>query len=352
MKIKKIIIWFSIIILFFLHGCNWDLKTTSISENNQKSLNFSSWDYDFYLSHNDLNRKYIVHVPKTYNKNEKTPVVLVFHWGGWNADNGPEYFGLNEKSENDGFIVVYVEWSGKKVLWKTFATWNAGRCCSSALKNNVDDVGFVSAMIEKLKSDFNADEKKIYATGMSNGAQMVYRLACELSDKIAAIAPSGSQGTFDNCQPKRPVPVLHIQGKIDPCSYYEWGTCWRCMADFWNKIWISVKSDDWKCIPIPDYINAWRIRNGCSDELSMTFENKGAICETYVDCQQNAEVTLCTVDGLGHNWSGQTTYGNNSCDKNPNWKVCKAWKEAVWPLNQDIIANDQIWDFFQKHPMN
>lgn len=316
------------------------------------SLPFGSGDYNFSLVHDGLTRTYKVHASSLYNKTKSTPLIIALHGGGGNAENGPRYFGLNEKSDKEGFIVVYPEGSGKKILGKTFAAWNAGKCCGDALKNNVDDVGFINAMIEKLKTDFNLDEKRIYATGMSNGAQMTYRLACEISDKIAAIAPSGSQGTFDNCQPKRPVPILHIQGKTDPCSLYEGGVCGRCMAEFWNEIGVPVQYDDWECISIPSYIDGWRIRNGCSDKTNVTFQNKGATCVTYQNCQQNTDVTLCTVDGLGHNWAGQTSYGVDACDRDPEGKICRTWKNKVGSLNQDLVANDQIWDFFKQHPMN
>ena len=86
--------------------------------------------------------------------------------------------------------------------------------------------------------DFNIDENSIYATGMSNGAQMCYRLACELADKIAAIAPCGSIGTFDNCTPSRSVPVMHFHGLEGPCCFYDGGQCGTCMAEFLNALGI------------------------------------------------------------------------------------------------------------------
>lgn len=345
--LRKLFI-FALIIITVLISLGFLKK---ITQEKTPTLPFSPGNHDFNLIHGGLTRFYNVHVPSGYDKTKATPLVLALHGGGGNAKSSPEYFELNSKSDKEGFIIAYPEGSGKKVLGKTFAAWNAGRCCSTALKDNVDDVGFIDTMIEKLKTNFNIDEKRIYATGMSNGAQMVYRLACELSGKIAAIAPSSSQGTFDDCQPKRPVPVLHIQGKNDLCSLYNGGECGRCMADFWRKIGVSVDYDNWDCIPIPTYVDGWRIRNGCSDKANITFQNRGATCKTYESCQQNAEVVLCTVDGLGHNWPGQTTYGVDACDSSPDGKICKTWKEAVGPLSQDLIANDQIWEFFKKHPM-
>lgn len=347
MNKKKVLIWMFVI---FLTIVIFGVISTIKNIQPQLDINVSahgSGDYDFTLEHDGLKRVYIVHVPEEYDNNSKTPLVIAFHGGGGNAISSPEYFGLNLKSDKEGFIVVYPEGTGKQILWKTFAVWNAGRCCGSAMRDNVDDVGFIDAMIDKLKAEFNIDEKRVFATGMSNGAQMVYRLACELPDKIAAIAPVGSHGTFDNCRPARPVPVLHIQGKVDPCSLYDGGVCGRCVAGFWRKIGIPVQEDTRECISIPGYIDGWRTRNGCSEKMNVTFQNKGAICVTYEDCQQNADVTLCTVDGLGHNWPGQKTYGIEACNTNPDGKICNAWKDSVGPLSQDLSANDIIWEYFE-----
>ncbi len=185
---------------------------------------------------------------------------------------------------------------------------------------------------------------------MSNGAQMVYRLACELSNEIAAIAPIASQGVFESCDPKRKVPVMHIHGKLDPCCLYEGGECGGCITEFFGKIGISVQYDDkWTCDSVPNYIDEWKTRNGCSDEKITTFQNKGAICQTYQGCQSNAEVTLCTIENLGHNWPGQESYALDACDSNSEGRICKAWETTVGPLSQDLIANDQIWEFFKKH---
>jgi len=299
MIIKKLLIWMGIIfsiIVFF--GAISIIKNSQPQLNNNISV-YGSGDYDFTLEYEGLKRVYVVHVPEEYDNNSKTPLVIAFHGGGGNARSSPGYFGLNLKSDREGFIVVYPEGTGKQILGKTSAVWNAGRCCGSAMQGNVDDVGFIEAMIDKIKSDFNIDEKRVYATGMSNGAQMVYRLACELSDKIAAVAPSGSQGTFDNCHPERPVPVLHIQGKADPCSLYDGGVCGRCMADFWRKLSIPVQYNSWECVSIPGYIDGWKTRNGCSDKTNVTFQNKGAICVTYEDYRAN--MTLYTMDGMRHN---------------------------------------------------
>ena len=84
---------------------------------------------------------------------------------------------------------------------KTLLTWNAWNCCGYALKNGIDDVDFIRALIEGLQKRYAIDSKRMFATGLSNGAMMSYRLACELSDKIAAIAPVAGGMNTDTCRP-------------------------------------------------------------------------------------------------------------------------------------------------------
>jgi polyhydroxybutyrate depolymerase len=334
-----------IITALFLSGC--------VKSKLQASPEFAlgPGDYDFSIEHDGLKRIYIVHVPPSYDVIKPTPLVLAFHGGGGNAEGSVEYFQLNSKSDDEGFIVVYPEGTGKLVLGKVFGSWNAGRCCPPALDNNVDDVGFVKKMIEKLENDFKIDENRVFATGMSNGAQMSYRLACELADKIAAIAPVASQGTFDNCIPSRPVPVMHFQGIEDPCTLYRGGQCGACMAEFFNKIGIPVEARTWDCVTIQAYIDKWVKINGCSNQSSVTYQNKDATCMTYDQCQDNSEVTLCLIEGMGHTWPGRTTYSARACKERPDGYLCRLWIETVGDLSDDIIANDAMWEFFKKHPM-
>src|SRR5437016_6447484 len=112
------------------------------------------------------------------------------------------FCGLNEKADRAGFLAVYPSGTGRL---ERALTWNGGNCCGYAMLNKVDDVAFTRGLLDDLAKAVLIDRKRVYATGMSNGAMMVYRLASELSDRIAAIAPvSGPMGTR-TCHPKRPV---------------------------------------------------------------------------------------------------------------------------------------------------
>lgn len=305
-------------------------------------------DYDFSLMHDGLNRIYKVHVPVSYT-GQPLPVVLAFHGGGGNAQGSVEFYGINGLADKEGFIVVYPEGTGKELNGKVFGSWNAGRCCSPASENKIDDVGFIAKMIAKLKDDFTIDERRIFAIGHSNGALISYRLACELSDQIAAIAVGGAQDSFDNCRPSRPIPLLHFHGSDDKCAPYQGGECGGCFADFLTASGIPSPRKTWECRPVPEYIDEWRQRNGCSDQTAVTFKNGNATCFTYQQCRDNADVTLCLVEGMGHTWPGRL-HKTDACKKFPNSKLCQTWMETVGETSNDISANDALWEFFQKHP--
>ncbi len=309
-------------------------------------------DRAFSLSHGGLQRKYIVHVPPSYGAGQSAPVIIALHGGGGNALSAVNFFQLDEKADQEGFLVVYPEGTGRRVAGKLFGTWNAGRCCGPAQEKNVDDVGFISLLIERLQEDFSVDAKRIYVTGMSNGALMAYRLACEISDKIAAIAPSGGHDAFDGCAPSRHVPVIHFHGSDDPCALYNGGGCGGCGAEIINGIGLpSHKGPLWQCRSVPEYLKEWRRLDGCQSLPVITFEKGSVRCATYGLSPDGAEVTLCTVNGMGHTWLGSATHGMKACETRPNGLLCRMWEKTVGKLNTDARANDLMWDFFKKHPL-
>ncbi|MDX1470717.1 MAG: PHB depolymerase family esterase, partial [Flavobacteriaceae bacterium] len=133
------------------------------------------------LEHDEIMREYILHIPTNYNEQETYPLLLNFHGYGSNATQHMQYSRFNDLADRENFIVVYPE--GTMLEDKTH--WNVG---GWTLASKVDDVSFVNALIDKLASDYKVDKSRIYATGMSNGGYMSFLLACQLSDKIAAIA--------------------------------------------------------------------------------------------------------------------------------------------------------------------
>ena len=154
-------------------------------------------------------RSYLLHVPHSYDGTQRLPLVLAFHGGATDASYMIRFCGLNETADRENFLAVYPNGTGElpKLL-----TWNAGNCCGYARRHNADDVGFVRAILDELAGTGMIDRRRVFATGMSNGAMMAYRLAAEMSDRIAAIAPVAGTMELDALQPSRPVSVIHFHG--------------------------------------------------------------------------------------------------------------------------------------------
>lgn len=269
-------------------------------------------------------RTYFVHIPKSYDGTRPFPVVLAFHGGGSNAQQMARFCGLNDKAEKAGFLVVYPNGTGRL---EEALTWNGGNCCGYAMRNTVDDVAFTRALLDDLAKVVKLDSKRVYATGISNGAIMAYRLASELSDRIAAIAPvSGPMGT-ETCNPTRPVPVLHFHGTDDDFAPFNGGTGKKSLQS------ISFYS-------VEHSIRAWVKVDGCHEQpmvekLPDRVKDGTTITrKIYGQGKEGAEVVLVIIHGGGHCWPG----------REPRVKF-------LGKSTRNISANDAMWEFFVKHPM-
>ena len=241
--------------------------------------------------------------------------------------------GLSKYSDKYGFILISPEGTGKVVFGKLWATWNGAaytvdgvleRCCKEGADVNIDDVGFISKVIDQAKKDFNVDERKIYVTGISNGGIMSYTLACNLAEKIAAIAPVAPSGTPDVCNPSRPVPVMHIHGTADTIAPYNGGAGGEIFGAKPRQIQSAAT-----------VVSRWRQINGCSSAIQNSYQKGNASCVTNNECSNGSEVALCTIEGMGHTYPSGKQYLPIS---------------KIGPVSYDI-SFDQIWEFFEKHPM-
>jgi polyhydroxybutyrate depolymerase len=270
-------------------------------------------------------RTYLVHIPAAYTGATPAPLVLAFHGGATDAAVMLRFCGLNDKADQAGFIVAYPNGTGET---KKLLTWNAGNCCGYAKRNNVDDVAFVRAVLDDMDKAVRIDAKRVYATGMSNGAMMCYRLAAELSDHIAAIAPVAGTMGVDGPAPGQPVPVLHFHGSEDQFVPIGGGQGPR-----------SLSQTDFASVD--ETIRAWVKIDGCRQEPVVTkIGTKDAngltvVRSVYPAGPSGAEVVLYTIQGGGHTWPGQVP------------------RMAMLGKSTTVIsANDLMWEFFQKHPMN
>jgi polyhydroxybutyrate depolymerase len=162
-----------------------------------------------------LERSYLLYVPTSYEPNRPMPLVFNFHGLG---SSGIAQFGYTEMAalaEKFKFILVAPNGLGN--------SWNGGFCCGDAAENGIDDVGFTSDMIDEISSSYCVNSDRVYATGISNGGFMSYRLACDLADRIAAIGPVAAANVTFSCAPSRPVPVLAMNGTDDILVGYAGG---------------------------------------------------------------------------------------------------------------------------------
>ncbi len=154
-------------------------------------------------------RHYTVHEPAKAGQDSPLPVVLVFHGGGSNAGVMARYAKMNDKADDAGFLVVYPSGTGRA---KRILTWNGGDCCGYAARQKVDDVKFVDQMLDDLAKRYRIDKRRVYATGISNGAMISYKLAAELADRIAAWVK------LNRCVAAPKVEMLPNKDKEDGCT--------------------------------------------------------------------------------------------------------------------------------------
>jgi polyhydroxybutyrate depolymerase len=260
-------------------------------------------------------RKYLIHVPESYDPRTLTPLVISFHGIiEWPA-HLKRISHWNDVADENGFIVVYPSGTGFPLRWNVF-DW------SSASMPASEEVQFVSDLIDHLMDDYNIDPTRIYANGFSNGGGMSFTLACRLSERIAAIG--GVAGAYflpwNECQPSRPVPLIAFHGTADRIVPYAGSVSSRFGSSFPD---------------IPSWVLEWARRNNCDPgpvELSTNGEVRGI---KYVQCNNNADVVFYTIDGGGHTWPGGEVVS----------------EIITGHTTQDIDATRLMWEFFHEHPL-
>ena len=261
-------------------------------------------------------RSYLLHVPTSYNKSTPVPIILVFHGGESQPQQMESYTGFSALSDREGFIVVYPEGTDKH--------WNDGR------ENGppTDDVEFTKAVIDDVTRSYNVDRKRVYATGISNGGMFSQRLACELSEAIAAVASVAAtmpETLWLTCKPSKTISVLVIHGTEDPLIPYGGGRLTR------TRMGGNVLS-------APDVIKFWATHNKCSSpsvvQLADRDPNDGTHIrqERYRRCANGVQVELDTIVGGGHTLPGSRQY---------------LPELLIGRTSKDIDGTEFIWSFFQ-----
>lgn len=284
----------------------------------------SAADQTMHLEVGGLDRTYGLYVPDGASPRGGFPVILAFHGGGGQGRGMSRLADLDALAGQKRFIAVYPDGLDRH--------WNDGR---STIKAPTDDVAFVRALLDDLARTYRVDPERIYATGISNGALFSQRLACDMSDRIAAIAPVAGTLPADlaySCKPRRPVAVMQIGGTADPIMPFTGGG----VADFGGR------GEGGDVLSVPATADFWAQHDGCagpgpSVSLPRTrLLDPTSVSEViYSGCPATAPVIEITIAGGGHTWPGGYQY---------------APRFIIGPASRQFGASEAIVDFFLSLP--
>lgn len=280
------------------------------------------------FEHKGIERTYHLHLPPGHSREKPAPLVIALHGGGGSGEK-LDWLARGQvvrEADARGWVVVFPEGIEKG--------WNDGRAPvarADRVRAGIDDVDFIAKLVDRLISEQGIDPSRVYAMGISNGGFMSYRLALELSHRIAAIGPvtASLQKVHESKKPERPVAVMIINGTADPLVPYSGGQV-RVLG-----------RDRGEVLSTPATVEWWKKVNGCSSpprtrSLPDTDPDDGATVwvESHDGCAEGTAVQLYRVDGGGHTWPGGTQY---------------LPRRMIGGVCHDIDATKELFDFFAKH---
>jgi polyhydroxybutyrate depolymerase len=280
------------------------------------------------LQHDGRSRRFLVH---DFSGGKRAPVVIVLHGGGGHPENAVDMSQFDVIAAREHFIAVYPGGTGGTPGGRLL-TWNAGHCCAYARENKIDDVGFIAAMIDQLVASGRADPRRVYVTGMSNGAMMTHVLARELPDRIAAIGPIVGAVFGDEPLAKGPVPAVIFVGQDDRTVPGAGGALGETRRDTLLTNFARPPADH-DVAPDVNQADYWAKANKCSTAPVESFDRQDRLVELRWSCPGGADVHFYRVAGNGHAW--------------PGGKAGRA--EADQPT-QAFSASEVMWRFFRDHP--
>lgn len=269
------------------------------------------------IEHEGLERSFLIYVPT--NIKENAPLVVAIHGYTSSAKTLMGYSGINQVADKEGFLVAYPQGT-KDSRDNNF--FNVGYEFHSDSK--VNDVNFIREIVLNLTKDYKLNSKRVFATGMSNGGDMSYLLACTSSDLFTAVAPVAGvmmKDTLENCNPEKKIPIFEIHGTKDSISKFE--------GDMNNE-------DKWGAYyDLPSTIEFWVNKHALSEKETIQLENKNTedgttiTFERYWSDESQREVWFYIVNDGNHTWPGMTGLFSRTA-------------------NQDINSAEEIWKFFSK----
>lgn len=263
------------------------------------------------IRHDGLERSYRLYVPSGTKADSSLAMVVALHGGLGSADQFADNSRFEDLAKADGFIVVFPDGVDR--------TWNAGACCGPAVRKDIDDVGFLAALIEHLGATLPMNQERVFVTGHSNGAMMAFRFACERSDVVAAAAPVAGSLEIPVCSPGRGVDLLAIHGDSDRNHPLEGGEGTRSIS---GVSYVSMEES----------LRRWTTGFGCTGAPSTTAE--GALTTTtWSGCSGGTAASLVVIAGADHPWPG----GNAPARTTALQGVA----------SQELDATRAVWEFFE-----
>jgi polyhydroxybutyrate depolymerase len=272
------------------------------------------------LAQGDLTRTYRYHLPRRGAEDAgegKRPLLLALHGGGGTGKGMESITHFDAVADEEGFVVVYPD--GLEL------GWNDGRVETPAGQRGADDVGFVSALIDHFAAGFAADPARVYVAGLSNGAMMSLRVACDLAGKVTAVgAVAGLHPeTLGTCKLARPIPVVLFAGTADPIVPYAGG---------------PILGDRGRVLSAPDTFGRWASLDGCTPAI-LTTDLPHTLADdrtrthrlTHPQCVGGARVALYSIEGGGHTWPGGKQY---------------LPEQVIGYTARELDASREMWRFF------
>lgn len=271
------------------------------------------------LSVHGLQREYLYYAPSGLSPDAPVALLLAFHGGGGTAENFANTADFQDLARQKGFIVIYPQGLGRNGQGGTWTTGDEAPG-SPAVRNGVDDVAFVRALLDQFSEELPVDPHRIFATGMSRGGMLTYRLACEMSDRITAIAPVAGTLTLPDCRPQHPVALLHIHGSQDQHVPFEGG----------RGKYTARKVERYRSAK--EGIEILRKVSGAGSEVRSQRLSDDTQCYYYAGGK--APIGYCIVEGGGHAWPGAEK---------------KRWQEMRdVQVTRSFSVTELIWEFFEQ----
>ncbi|MBM4161555.1 MAG: hypothetical protein FJ217_10705 [Ignavibacteria bacterium] len=267
---------------------------------------------------------YLAYVPTRADSNERLPTVLILHGAGGSGEGYLERAGWREKAEQEGFIAIAPDGlparpTGRPSFLLNPRLWNTGQLREGSPRTKVDDIQFFKDLLNHVRQRVKLDAHRIYVTGHSNGAGMTFRLAHEMAERFAAIAPVASLCWIEEPKPARPLPTLYMIGTEDPLVPLAGGE---------SRLPWGRRTTP----PVETTLRKWSVALGCNQAPRTVRDDSTVQVLEYGPCDTNVPFTVWFIKAQGHEWPGGEAMLPG---------------RIMGPSRMAVRATDVIWEFFK-----